>query len=71
MDSPAQGWGHSHHRHLLTRASSPKTPDQATLTGHMELCVPLKGQMSLGDVGENLLSITFYINLISALGFIL
>uniref|UniRef100_A0A4W2CS95 Uncharacterized protein n=1 Tax=Bos indicus x Bos taurus TaxID=30522 RepID=A0A4W2CS95_BOBOX len=33
VDSPAQGWGHSHHRHLLTPASSPKTPDQATLTG--------------------------------------
>lgn len=33
VDSLAQGWGHSHHRHLLTPASSPKTPDQTTLTG--------------------------------------
>lgn len=43
----------------------------SAVISHMELCVPLKGQMSPGDVGENSLTVTFYINLISALGFIL
>lgn len=49
MDSPAQGWGHSHHRHLLTPASSPKTPDQTTLTGcdfQSPLRVPINSRSS-------------------------
>ena len=49
VDSPAQGWGHSHHRHLLTPASSPKTPDRATLTGcdfQSSLRVPINSRSS-------------------------
>lgn len=49
VDSPAQGWGHSHHRHLLTPASSPKTPDQTTLTGcdfQSPLRVPINSRSS-------------------------
>lgn len=42
----------------------------SAVVSHMGVCVPLSVQMSPGDVGENLLSLNFSVNFISALGFL-